>query len=165
MPWLNSITHWFDRAKWRRVYVPWLIDMTYKPITCVHVPWLIDMTHWHDSLTWLIDMTHWHDSLTWLMDMTGHNGGRMGALCVLWSLCGPLGLGGWPPKSGMCEWVMAHMLMSHCTHVDESWHTCWWVMSHIWIRHDPHMNESCHDVCFISLSLGFGRWLIWGGLS
>jgi len=42
------------------------------------------------------------------------------------------------------EWVMAHIWMSHGTHMNESCHTYEWVMSHIWMRHVTHMNEPCH---------------------
>ena len=31
--------------------------------------------------------------------------------------------------------------MSHGTHVNESWHTCEWVMAHIWMSHGPHLND------------------------
>jgi len=41
-----------------------------------------------------------------------------------------------------CEWVMAHMWMSHGTHVNESWHTYEWVMTLIWMSHGTHVNES-----------------------
>ena len=42
------------------------------------------------------------------------------------------------------EWVMAHIWMSHVTHMNESCHTYEWVMSRIWMSHVTHMNESCH---------------------
>jgi len=60
----------------------------------------------------------------------------------------------------MChEWVMAHIWMSHGTHMNESWHTyewvcecswMWmcheWVMAHIWMSHGTRMNESVNVV-------------------
>ena len=42
------------------------------------------------------------------------------------------------------EWIMAHIWMSHVTHMEESCHTYGWVMSHIWMSHVTHMEESCH---------------------
>ena len=42
------------------------------------------------------------------------------------------------------EWVMAHIWMSHGTHMNESWHTYEWVMAHIWMSGTTHMNGSCH---------------------
>jgi len=42
------------------------------------------------------------------------------------------------------EWVMAHIWMSHGTHVNESCHTCEWVMAHIWMSHGTHVNASRH---------------------
>jgi len=39
--------------------------------------------------------------------------------------------------------VMAHIWMSHVTHMNESCHTYEYVMSHIWMSHVTHMNESC----------------------
>ena len=52
--------------------------------------------------------------------------------------------------SVQCEWVMAHMWMSHGTYVNESWHICEWVMAHMWtgrITYEcvlSHRNESWH---------------------
>ena len=51
------------------------------------------------------------------------------------------------------EGVMAHIWMSHSTHMNESWythmngswHTYTWVMSQVWMRHGTRMNESCHE--------------------
>jgi len=40
--------------------------------------------------------------------------------------------------------IMAHVWMSHGTHLNESWHTCEWVMAHIWMSHGTHVNESWH---------------------
>jgi len=51
------------------------------------------------------------------------------------------------------KWVVAHIWMSHGTHMiwmshvshmNESCLTYEWVMSHIWIHHVSHMDESCH---------------------
>ena len=39
-------------------------------------------------------------------------------------------------------WVMAHIWMSHGTHIDELWHTYQWVMAHIWMSHGTLINES-----------------------
>ena len=44
--------------------------------------------------------------------------------------------------------VMAHVRMSHGTHINELWRTYEWVMSHTWMSHGTHMNESWHTVCF-----------------
>ena len=41
-------------------------------------------------------------------------------------------------------WVMAHIWMSHGTHMNQPRHTYEWLMSHIWMSHGTHMNESCH---------------------
>jgi len=49
-----------------------------------------------------------------------------------------------------CEWVMSHMWVSQVTYVSESWHICEWVMAHMWVMphmcmsHGTHVNESCH---------------------
>jgi len=49
-------------------------------------------------------------------------------------------------------WVMAHMWMSHGTHMNESWHTYEWIVSPssryilysiLWMSHGTHVNESC----------------------
>ena len=37
--------------------------------------------------------------------------------------------------------VMAHIWMSHGTHMNEPRHTYEWVMAHIWMSHGTHMNE------------------------
>ena len=42
------------------------------------------------------------------------------------------------------EWVMAHIWMSHVTHMNESWHTYEWVIAHLWMSHVTHLLESCH---------------------
>ena len=44
----------------------------------------------------------------------------------------------------MCRMKFSDMLMSHDTHMNESWHTCEWVMTHIRTSHDTHVNESWH---------------------
>jgi len=63
-----------------------------------------------------------------------------------------------------CEWVMAHMRMSHCTHAHESWHTCEWVMA-------THMNtavaqltkekfrrlESCGTCKYVTAHMGMSH--------
>jgi len=36
--------------------------------------------------------------------------------------------------------VMAHILMSHGTHINESRHTYGWVMAHLWMSHGTHDN-------------------------
>jgi len=38
---------------------------------------------------------------------------------------------------------MAHIWMSHGTHMNESCHTYEWAMSHIWMSHATHMNNEC----------------------
>jgi len=43
-----------------------------------------------------------------------------------------------------CEWVMAHMWMSHGTHANASCYTYKWVMSHMWRRHVT--QGDCHVV-------------------
>jgi len=49
------------------------------------------------------------------------------------------------PKMSMpyltCEWVLAHIWMSHGTHMNESLHTYEWVMARTRMGHG---NESCH---------------------
>jgi len=40
--------------------------------------------------------------------------------------------------------VMAHVWMSHGTHMNGSWHTYEWVTAHIWLSHGTHMNGSWH---------------------
>ena len=40
--------------------------------------------------------------------------------------------------------VMAHIWMSHVTHMNESCHICEWGISHIWMSHVTHLNEWCH---------------------
>ena len=42
------------------------------------------------------------------------------------------------------EWVMAHIWMSHVTHMNETCHTYECVVPHIWMRHVTRMNETCH---------------------
>jgi len=48
-------------------------------------------------------------------------------------------------------WI--HIRMSHITYMDESWHTFEWVMAHIWMSHATHMNthtnESCHTYAWV----------------
>jgi len=50
------------------------------------------------------------------------------------------------------EWVMAHVCMSHVTHVNETclkpYHTYEWVMSHIWwiVPHARMSHALCHTV-------------------
>ena len=92
---------------------------------------ICDVTYsrvWHDSftcVTWRIrmcDMTHsyvWHDS----------------CMCAIWLI----------HMCGMTHSYVWHdsFMMSHVTHMNESYHTYEWVMSHIWISHVTHMNESC----------------------
>ena len=39
---------------------------------------------------------------------------------------------------------MAHIWISHVTHMDESCHTYEWVMSHIWMSHVTQVDESSH---------------------
>ena len=43
-----------------------------------------------------------------------------------------------------CGGVMVHTWMSHGTHVDKSWHTCEGVMAHMWMSHNTHVKESWH---------------------
>jgi len=43
-----------------------------------------------------------------------------------------------------CERVMAHVWISHVTHVNEPRRTYECVMSHIWMNHFTYMDESCH---------------------
>jgi len=107
-----------------------------------HVILTCDMTHsyvchtWHDSFIWV-------PRVTWLIRM-----------CAIYDMT----------HSYVChdevchtsEWVMAHIWMSHATHIYdtvqgaecegmyESWHTYEWVMSHVWLSHVTHINESCH---------------------
>jgi len=52
-------------------------------------------------------------------------------------------------------WVMAHIWMSHGTHMNESWHTYEWVMAHIWMSHGTHTYESR---CIVTHS--YVTWLI-----
>jgi len=40
------------------------------------------------------------------------------------------------------ECVMAHIWVRHGTHMSASWHTYEWVVQHIWVRHGTHMSES-----------------------
>ena len=42
------------------------------------------------------------------------------------------------------KWVMAHVWMSHDTHVNDSCHTYERVRAHMWMRHGTRMNESWH---------------------
>ena len=64
-------------------------------------------------------------------------------------------------------WVMAHILTSHCTHMNgvmsytwvsyELWQRCWRanstsrerVMAHTWMGHGTHMNESWHTYWWV----------------
>jgi len=42
------------------------------------------------------------------------------------------------------EWVMAHIWMSHGTHMNDVSTHMIWVMAHIWVSHGTRINESCH---------------------
>jgi len=41
------------------------------------------------------------------------------------------------------EWVMAHIQMSHGTHLDKSWQSYACIITHIWMSHGTPINESC----------------------
>ena len=47
------------------------------------------------------------------------------------------------PHISRSHGVMAHIWMSHGTHMNESWHTYEWVMAHVWRSHTTH--EWSHD--------------------
>jgi len=70
-----------------------------------------------------------------------------------------------------CDWVMAHVWLSHGTRVIESWHTCEqrpglpvidsaaasavlteceWVMAHVWINHGTHLDARNRFGCGVS---------------
>ena len=44
---------------------------------------------------------------------------------------------------------MAHIWVSHVTHMNETCHTNEWVMPHIWRSHVTHMNASCHTFAWV----------------
>ena len=63
--------------------------------------------------------------------------------------------------SVQCEWVMAHMWMSHGTYVHESWHICEWVMAHMWMSHGTYVNESWQICEWANVSRNVSKSAMW----
>jgi len=97
------------------------------------------------GVTWLIhtsDVIHayvWHDWLIWRSNFSLPDG-RVAL--------DDIGCVGWHDSFIQAchtyDCVMAHIWMSHGTHMSEAWHTNEWVMAHTWMSDVTHMIASWH---------------------
>jgi len=108
------------------------------------------MTHSYE--TWLIHMRH--DSFYSLPLVRGDNESQMTCSNQIYSRVNE----SWQQNEG----DMAHIRMSHGSHVNESRHTYAWVMSHIWMTYINQVYCTMSRrtrACIWDMTLAHGTWL------